>query len=184
MLARGLSMDLKLVEIKCQGAERVPLDQLKGFQGNLKDLSHENYEKLKLELLRHGFSEPISVWKRNGEYLILNGHQRVRTLTAMRDEGYKVPDLPVSVVEAKDEKEAKEKILALTSQFGEITEQGLYEFTQVAGIDFEYLETLRMPEIDLSKYHENFFEAKSPGDDSEPVSETHCSKCGTLLVKP
>lgn len=171
-------MDLKLVEIKCQGAERVPLDQLKGFQGNLKELSRENYEKLKHELLRHGFSEPISVWKRGDEYLVLNGHQRVRTLTAMRDEGYKIPDLPVSFVEAKDEKEAKEKILALTSQFGEITEQGLYEFTQVAGIDFEYLETLRFPEVNLDKFKENFDDVPSdPGlPDDAPIHT--CPSCG------
>ncbi|MBK8202452.1 MAG: hypothetical protein IPK68_09130 [Bdellovibrionales bacterium] len=55
------------IQIKCRGAESVPYDKLNPLQGNLKDLSDENYSKLKKEILELGFSEPISVWENDGK---------------------------------------------------------------------------------------------------------------------
>lgn len=154
----GVSLDLKLVEIKCQGSLELPLEDLKDFQGNLKELSQENYGKLKKEILRHGFSEPVSVWKHDGKWMILNGHQRVRTLLGLKAEGYKIPKVPVSIIHAKDMKDAKERVLALTSQFGQITDDGLYEFMNDAGLDVAYLDDLRFPEVNLDKWKADFIE--------------------------
>ena len=177
-------MDMKLVEIKCQGSMELSIDELKPFQGELKELSHESYEKLKAEILRHGFSEPIGVWKHENEWKVLSGHQRLRSLLAMRDEGFKVPKVPVSMIYAKDVKDAKEKILALTSQYGEITDQGLYEFMNESNIDLSYLDNLRMPEIDFDKWKDNFVEDTSSIDSTEddvpePLADV-VSKLGDL----
>lgn len=179
-------MDLKLVEIRCQGSMELPLADLKPFQGNLKDLSQENYTKLKNEILRHGFSEPVSVWKNEGSWYILNGHQRIRALQGMESEGYKVPKVPVSIIHAKDIKDAKERVLALTSQFGQITDEGLYEFMNESGLDIDYLDGLRFPEVDLDKWKDNFIEGIAALENSSKELDLNafdnfkheCPRCG------
>jgi hypothetical protein len=153
----------KTVRIACTGASSASIDDLVIIQKDLKDLSTENYEKLKKEILELGFSEPVSVWKQKNEHgfqlSLLNGTQRIRTLRQMRDkEGYTVPHIPVNWVEADDLKQAMKKILSLTSQFGELTQQGLYEFMNDAGLDFAEIESsFRFPEIDMMKFEEEFF---------------------------
>src|SRR5262245_54163946 len=98
------------ISIQCAGAEVAALDELVPFQGDLKDPSAEALDSFKKELLRHGFSEPISIWKSpDGIKYILNGHQRHKALSVLRSEGYSIPPLPVSVVEASSPKEAREK---------------------------------------------------------------------------
>lgn len=166
----------KTVKVACQGTESISIDSLEPFQGNLKDLSSENYEKLKKEILELGFSEPISVWKFEGKSYVLGGHQRLRTLKAMRDEGYEIPQIPISLVEAADVKEAKKKILALTSQFGEITRDGLYEFALEAELSArEIEESFRFPEINIGSWKNEFFEDNTvpPGPTGDPNESGH-----------
>ena len=119
---------MQQIEIKCSGAETSSIEELVPFQGDLKYLSDENYTKLKNQILKLGFSEPISVWRNGGKKLILNGHQRVQTLIKMSQEGYTVPEVPINIIQAIDEAEAKRKILSLTAQYGTMTEGGLEEF--------------------------------------------------------
>lgn len=150
----------KTVIIACRGAAALSLEQLMPFQGNLKTLPEENYRKLRDEMLRDGFSEPISIWQEpvdGGDgvyrYHILNGHQRVTALKRMRDhEGFLVPDLPVSFVEAGDVRTAKRKVLALTSQFGVMTLDSVREFATEAQLGFaDISDSFRFSEVDLSK---------------------------------
>lgn len=124
---------MELIDVKCKGSGVRDISQLESFQGELKVLSDENYNKLKKEILELGFCEPVTIWKNK----ILNGHQRVKTLTRMKDEGYDIPKIPVNIVNAKDKKEAKKIILSLTSQFGKITNQGLYDFMKEAEIGLD-----------------------------------------------
>jgi hypothetical protein len=55
----------------------------------------------------------------------------------------------VDWIEAKDEKEAKEKILLISSQYGKMTEDSLYQF--IAGsLDInELLPLIEFPQLDL-----------------------------------
>lgn len=150
---------MKTIEIKCKGSEELDLEQIEAFQGNLKDLSKENYDRLRKQILELGFSAPIAVWKHEGHNYCLDGHQRIRVLTEMkRAEGFTIPKLPVFAVEASTEHEAKKKILALASQFGEITGQGLFEFASVNNIDLLELDGFRLPEIDMETFKKEFFD--------------------------
>lgn len=146
----------KSVEIKCHTGHNLDIENVQPFQGDLKKLTKVNENKLKKKILELGYSEPISIWEHKGKNYILNGHQRIAVLRKMRDDGYSVPEIPVSKVEAKDMKEAKKKVLSLTSQFGEITEEGLFNFVDEAGIEFSDLDSLRLPEIDLEKFANEF----------------------------
>lgn len=161
----------KTIKVACHGTELIGIDSLEPFQGNLKDLSAENYEKLKKEILDLGFIDPISVWKFEGKNYVLGGHQRLRTLKAMRDEGYLIPEIPMTIVEADDVKEAKRKILALTSQYGEITGDGLYQFALDAQLSVQEIEeSFRFPEINIPSWKLEFFEDNTvpPGPTADP----------------
>lgn len=152
-------MKSKTIEIKCITLETLNLEEFVPFQGNLKELDAKNYKRLKKIILTHGFCEPISVWKHDDKNYILNGHQRVRTLHSMQKEGYTIPPLPVNFLEAKDEKDAKLKVLALTSQYGKMTDETLHEFTYDLDLEPGFLEDhFRFPEIEFHKFEANFEE--------------------------
>lgn len=154
------SSSSKRIEIMCEGAERVDWDLLEPFQGDLKKLSIENYDRLKEELLRDGYCEPITVWKkqesvtRSGlgvyRYIILNGHQRIATIREMVEiEKFTVDALPVSIVHVRDENHANDLVLALTSQYGEMTTESLAKFVKERGLRVQtVLERYRFPEVD------------------------------------
>ncbi len=156
---------IKNIEVACIGTGLVSLDELTPLQGNLKDLTLKNYERCKESILKLGFSEPFSVWDKenSGVIYILNGHMRLKTLLEMREEGYDIPELPVNYIDCKDMKEAKEKVLAFTSQFGEMQQTSLIEFCQDSDLDFDtILEQYRFPEI-------TFITEEEPSADEETV---------------
>jgi len=129
------------VEIKCKGSRNAKLDDLKPLQGDLKELSEENYNKLKTEILDLGFSAPFFVWSHiegvaRDTLDLLDGHQRSKTLICMREEKIEMPDeFPIVEVDAKSYKEAKKKILAISSNYGTMTTLGLESFME--DIDME-----------------------------------------------
>lgn len=119
----------KMIEIKCKGADTLPIDRILEFQGGLKELSKENEKKLRNSILKFGFIAPLFLWDDHGEWRLLDGHQRLKTLLKMREEGYDIPMLPVDYIEADSEEDAKRKLLQITSQYGEFTVEGFEEFT-------------------------------------------------------
>ena len=119
----------KTIEIKCKGADTLPIDRILEFQGELKELSKENEKKLRNSILKFGFIAPLFVWDDKGEWRLLDGHQRLKTLLKMREEGYDIPMLPVDYIEADSEEDAKRKLLHISSQYGEFTADGFENFT-------------------------------------------------------
>jgi len=100
----------------------IPIADLLPTQGELKDLTEKNYNKLKNNIVRRGFIDPVSVWEDSkGLKHLLNGHQRQRVLTK---EAWNQP-IPYFNIPAKDLQEAAAIVLELTSQYGTITQEGL-----------------------------------------------------------
>lgn len=150
----------KIVRIACTGAELLPLSQLTVLQGNLKDLSTENFEKLRRSILELGFIEPFSAWKDpQGTVWIGNGTQRHRVLSHLiAAEGYQVPPVPVNWVEAADIQEFRRKLLSLASSFGMVTEQGLYEYMAESGLKFEEVKAqFSFHEVKFDHFEDNYF---------------------------
>jgi 16S rRNA G966 N2-methylase RsmD len=169
----------KLIKVTCKGSDTVRYDLLEPFQGDLKSLTENNFKKLKKMILELGFTEPISVWNDKGSIKILNGHQRLKTVTQMIEkEGYECPDLPVNWVDANSYDQAKRKVLALTSQYGKMETQGLYEFLSDTDIQPHDLGTdYHFPEINtdefVDEYYKEISEDKSDVEDAVPeVRET------------
>lgn len=149
----------KVIRIECEGKTKLTIDKLTYFQDDLKVLSDENYEKLKANFIENGFSEPISVWEDNEKFYILNGHQRYTTLTRMLNkEQYSIEgdEIPVSIVKASSLERAKKKVLALTSEYGVITQESMSAFIRDAKIDSEYLKNIvNIPSINMDDITSN-----------------------------
>ena len=173
------------IRVACEGAVTLPITALKEFQGDLKSLSFENYERLKTEIIERGFSAPFFVWKNSGSNYLLDGHQRFKTLKAMRDqEGYEIPELPVVLIEANNKKEAKHKLLSFASQYGKMETQGLYEYAGDAGFTLDDLkDNFSFSDVDFHKFESEFFDVV---DDHQPSNESRdesqkCKACGRSL---
>jgi len=146
--------------------EMLDIEKLQPFQGNLKDLSEANYKKLRKQILDNGFAEPFSVWENEGNVYILNGHQRHREIVKMKEEGINVPALPCNFIRCANRKEAKKMILALTSQYGNMTEDGLYEFLEESGIGFEEMrDCFNFPEINMDDFGAGYYGDDDKGND-------------------
>jgi len=148
--------------IQCKSHTTLPIDRLLEFQGNLKRLTQKNREKLIGSICERGFIAPIFVWDDSGDYRLLDGHQRLKTLLWMRENGWDIPMIPVDVIEADNEQDAKKKLLAITSQYGEFDIDGFIEFTS----DIEIDDTIRLTD--------GIFEVAQP--DFEPVGEDEQGK--------
>ena len=136
----------KVIKITCKGSGVIPLDQLQNFQGNLKTLDKSALEKLKRSLLKYGFSFPVFVWGKE----ILDGHQRIFAAKDLIKSGYTIGKIPVVEIEAKNKKEAGEKLLILNSEYGKKTNEGILSFLD----DFEVipdLDILEIPSIDFDE---------------------------------
>jgi len=161
------------IRIACEGADTLSLDRLTPLQGDLKRLSPANATRLRKEILDLGFSEPISVWQTNGTTYILNGHQRVTVLKAMQADGYTIPPLPVSRVDATNLEQARRKILALTSQYGEMTPDGLSDFLAETELTLPEVDaSFRFPEIDMAalKPEPEIVEDEAPEVQPDPIT--------------
>lgn len=150
---------MKEIKITCTGTKNISIDSFVELQGNLKELSKDNFTKLKNSILKYGFSFPVFCWRFKNKYYILDAHQRIRTLKELRKEGYSIPELPTCFIEAKDKTEASKKLLLLNSNFGKITEEGLYEFNNDFDIDFEEFKTeIDLPDFDFNHFEKNYYD--------------------------
>ena len=111
----------KMIVINCTGSDTVDIDQLTEFQGGLKERSAGDVEKIIKSIKKHGFSFPFFVWKNDGKNNVLDGHGRLMALQQMAAAGEEIPALPCVYISAKNEAEAKEKLLKLNSQYGHMT---------------------------------------------------------------
>lgn len=166
-------MDKKIIQIKCKGTNSININQLKDFQGNLKELRESEYNKLKNSIIKNGFRIPVFVWNNN----LLDGHQRIFTIKKMCENGYELKEkIPVIEIEAKDKKEAKELLLLINSRYAKITNEGLYEYLETNELNFDNLKLeLDLPEIDLDDFNANFYDEKSEEieEDLIPYKKTH-----------
>jgi|GEM_PF-2810022 len=168
------------LRIECTGSTTVALADLVHFQGELKSLSEENYKRFSAQMLKLGFSSPFHVWVApSGEKKLLDGHQRLAVITRMAREGVEVPSAyPAVEVGAASESEAKEKVLALASQYGVVEKKGLEAF--VADLNLTPLqlnETFRLPEVNLLN-----LQTKEPaGGNTDP---DEIPEAGETRVKP
>lgn len=185
-------MAKKVVRVTCDTKLRIPLDELHGLQGKLKTAPTESYNRFRKLVLKRGVNFSFHVWKEivpvlsvtkvdrakksltmKGErpavkWWIIDGHLRKMLLTKLRDEeGYEVPPLPCVEIEATSLKDAKQQVLAASSNFHKTTNEGLYEFMNDAGLVYEDLDAFELADIDLPAFRMEFFDEPAPAEDGE-----------------
>ena len=166
----------KVIKIKCKGADLLPYDSLIQFQGDLKTLSKTNLKKLKTQIIKKGFRMPFYIWVNKDKNLILDGTQRDKVLKSLKDEGYEIPLLPVVYIEADNEADAKETILATSSQYGEWNKSELD--TWLENIDAEIKETFRFVDEEIKTNILVSFEGEGNKESGEDKEIIRCPKCG------
>ena len=163
-----------MIVINCTGSDTVDIDQLTEFQGGLKERSAGDVEKIIKSIKKHGFSFPFFVWKNDGKNNVLDGHGRLMALQQMAAAGEEIPALPCVYISAKNEAEAKEKLLKLNSQYGRMTADSVAAFLGDIKIDFD---ELALPDgvLDLGKLEpeetKDDDEAPTVDEDGEPDSQ-------------
>jgi hypothetical protein len=177
---------MQAVQIRCKAAVNLDLDQLTPIQGDLKELSQTNFNKLKQSILRHGITFPFFVWQSGSENYILDGTQRDRVLTRMAEEGFHIPALPCALIDAKDKREAAEKILLISSQYGRMTEESLDKFLAENDLSFlELADELELPSIDDAYFKDpNDFSAAGEDDQGrlDQKKPVKCPECGHQFI--
>lgn len=129
--------EIKTISIKCETKDTLELAELTEMQGGLKERTDFDFDKIKLSIIKYGFSFPLFVWKSGKTNYLLDGHGRFATLCKMQKDGYIIPPLPVVYIQAKDKKEAKQKLLRLNSQYGKMTKESVLEFAEDIDLNFD-----------------------------------------------
>lgn len=129
--------EIKTISVKCESQDLKNIAELTELQGSLKSRTDIDFDKIKLSIIKYGFSFPFFYTPLNGKNYILDGHGRFNTLCKMQKDGYIIPDLPCVKVECKDLKEAKQKLLRLNSQYGKMTKESVLEFAEDIDLNFE-----------------------------------------------
>jgi len=191
----------KELVISCTGAFNVELDEILELQGNLKDLSEDNYIKLAYSMIDYGFSFPFFLWiDQEGKKWIVDAHQRKRTLTRMRNVGimkdgellkFTIPPLPAVQIHAKDKIEAKKKLLLLNSRYGKMTREGYDEFiddpdSQI--LEEDMADLIEIPEVQMWDANDtpqapNTDSSGSSDDATNPakVRQLQCPHCHQMI---
>ena len=156
---------IKTISIKCETSETLEIAEMKVFQGALKERTDVDYDKIKLSIIKFGFSFPFFLWKdKDGNNYLIDGTGRFETLCKMQKDGYIIPPLPVVYIQCKDKAEAKQKLLRLNSQYGKMSKESVLEFAEDIDLNFD--------EIALPDTVIDFSDAEEPqeteGDDDIP----------------
>jgi hypothetical protein len=183
-------MNKKIIRITCKGSELIQMDKLCEFQGGLKELASDDFDRLKVSIIREGFAFPISVWKTKDGVRIVDGHQRLLVVKKLLDEGYEIEQggerkrsnvLPCNLIHARTEKEAKRKVLAAASVYGTISKVGLVQFMDESGLTFpDIIDFVSFPDnslIDFGSFTEDV-KPKSEKDVVRQDTDNECPKCG------
>ena len=166
---------IKTISIKCDNEKTLELADMTELQGGLKERTDIDYDKIKLSIIKYGFSFPFYIWKSGKTNYILDGHGRFETLCRMQKDGYIIPPLPVFYIKAKDKAEAKQKLLRLNSAYGRMTKESVLEFAEDMEINFD---EIALPDGEISFETAEDTEADFPdlkaGDRDTQCTMTFC----------
>lgn len=158
------------IAIKCETAEHVSLRRLTGLQEGLKSMRNKAKERLEHSILEQGLLAPVFVWDDNGTLRIIDGHQRVSALTDLKSKGHEIPYIPIVRIIADDIVDAKRKLLAVSSQYGEfdvaeleiwLRELGSYEYYNFTGFGFDAVEPEQVVPAEVPVYEPKLNPVKS-----------------------
>ena len=161
----------KQIKNKVKSLRAISTDTFLALTFNTLKSDKRDVTKLKNAILKGGWSFPVYVWKDN-DYVI-DGKGRKQAVEELIKEGHTITEIPVVDIEAKDLKEAKQKVLEVSSQYGDVTKDSFEAFTEGFDADFD---TFDIKGID----EDMFIEPEEKDDEVPEVPETPKSVLGDL----
>ncbi len=147
---------MKHIAINCHTGQECDIENLVQIQGELKELSVENRQKLKREITESGFNFAPSVWVSGsggkGAYHLIDGHQRIEVMKELKKEGWEFGAIPFVKIDAQNMDEAKRMVLQAISQYGRVTNNGLSSFMGTFNFQPPDLKQFYIPNINIDKF--------------------------------
>jgi len=172
----------KVIVNKVETHDYLDLSEIVVFQGKLKSITADDLNKLKRSLVKSGIDICFHIWKDNkGKNQILDGTHRFYALTALKEEGYFIPPLPIVYVKAKSKKEAAQIILIANSRYATITDNGLSDFMIDMELQLPDLEDLVIPDIKNLIPNLDEDEDFHPANDGDNKKHKTCPRCGEII---
>lgn len=169
---------MRVIEVSVKDCSLyIPYKELKAFQGDLKKIEHESVEKLKKAIIRVGFCFPVFVWRNDGDYHLIDGHQRKIALTSLDADGWTIPKIPAVEIVAESINDAREKLLYATSQFGEFNTETAQSWLESLDSSVSDLVRLVDTELTLDLDFDLSLPEENNGPEPEPKVMT-CPECG------
>ncbi len=118
--------------------KEIPLKDLDFWKRNPRDISPDDFERLKRDLVRYTMLNPLTVDGRDGK-TVLGGNMRLKALRELAKE-YKIDTVTCNVVEVKDDKEAILIALKDNEAFGRYIEEEL----KILTLDIEEAQEIKV----------------------------------------
>lgn len=111
---------------------KVPIAKVVPWEHNPRGIKTKDFDRLKKQILKLGVYKPLLAYKENGHYVVLGGNMRIRALKELG-----IPEVEVSVVEAKTQAKKIEYALSDNDRAGFYEEDKLAElvYPEMAHLD-------------------------------------------------
>jgi len=130
----------------------IAYSKLVDFQGDLKhEIEPKELMKMRNSLIKHGVFLPKAIWfDPDGKANILDGHQTKKALASLEADGWEIPEIPYITINAKDRKDAAEKLLQINSRYAKMNPNTtwLKEFDFDMGEIEQLIVSIEIPELD------------------------------------
>jgi hypothetical protein len=119
-----------MIDVKCDTKHTALLTEMTPFQGDLKKRTPKDIDALVTSLQSEGLLMPFALWQNDDKLMILDGHGRYAALSkiAFNDITVLTQPLPVLLIDAVDENEARKVLLQIVSTYGKISKSGVTKF--------------------------------------------------------
>ena len=137
-----------MIRVACDTKDSIDWRMIKPLQGNYKNRTEKQIEKLRNLIVKRGIRFPSFVARIEGDVWAIDTHGRLLAYERLENEGYAIPPIPVVYVHAKDKNEAKQLLLECDSRYGSVSQSGFDEFVE----DFEI--SAFIDEADMNEFYE------------------------------
>jgi hypothetical protein len=120
-----------MIKVKCSTPDTLCVTQMTPFQGDLKKRTAKDINELVASINTDGLLMPFAIWHNGDSNMILDGHgrfQAIMQIVMTQDATVLTQELPVLVIDAASEEEARKVLLQITSTYGKIKKEGVIKF--------------------------------------------------------
>lgn len=127
-----------MIKNNVQNLKNITVDEFLKLKFNTLKDKNRDVTKLVNSIKKTGFDMPIFIWADN-DYVI-DGTGRKKAIETLLEQGETIESIPIVEIYAKDLNEAKQKVLQVSSKYGDITNESFIEFADNLDLDYQVFE--------------------------------------------